>query len=77
MINACGENLKKYDNVEVKYLTNDFYLSYLGLEVNTVDIAFEIYYNSKITEHSYDAINACGNWDYIYNKCKEKLNIND
>jgi hypothetical protein len=77
MVNARGENIKKYDNVEIKYLTNDYYLSYLGLEVSTVDIAFEICYNSKITEHSYDAITDCGNWDYIYDKCKEKLNIND
>jgi len=77
MVNACGENVKKYNDVEIKYLTSNNYLSYLGLEVNTVDIAFDIYYHCKIVEHSYDAISECCNWDYVYNKCKEKLNIND
>lgn len=77
MINACGEKTKKYNDVEIKYLTNDDYLNHLGLDVNTIDVAYEIYKNSKISEHNYDAVVECKNWEYVYHKCKKKIGIND
>lgn len=74
MVNACGENVKYKDGVEIKYLTNDDYLLYLGLEIDIVELAFQIQKQDKIINHYYDAVFECCNWDEIYNKCIDKLN---
>jgi hypothetical protein len=75
MVNACGENIKYKDGVEIKYLTNDEYLLYLGLEVDIVELAFQIQKQDKIINHYYDAVSECCNWDEIYDKCVYKLNL--
>jgi hypothetical protein len=69
MVNACGCNLKIYNNVEFRYLTNNDYLLYLGLEINTTQLAFQIENQDKIKNHTYDAISECCNWDEIYDEC--------
>jgi hypothetical protein len=74
MVNACGENIKYYDEVEIRYLTNDAYLLHLGLEINTVQLAIQIENHEKIINHTYDAVSECCNWDEVYDKCITELN---
>jgi len=73
MVNACGENTKVYNGIEIKYLSNDEYLLYLGLEIDTVELAFQIQNEEKIKLHNYDAVSECCNFDEIYNKCLSKI----
>jgi hypothetical protein len=74
MVNACGSNLKLYDNIEVRYLTNNDYLLYLGLEINTTQLAFQIENIDKIKNHTYDAVSECCNWDEKYDECLKLIN---
>jgi hypothetical protein len=74
MVNAYGEKVKYHDEVEIRYLTNDDYLLYLGLEINTIQLAIQIENHEKITNHTYDAISECCNWDEVYDKCIIELN---
>jgi hypothetical protein len=74
MINACGTTIKIQDGVEIKYLSNNDYLSYLGLELSTIEVAAQVEKHDKIINHSYDAVSGCCNWDEIYNKCINELN---
>jgi hypothetical protein len=69
MVNACGHNIKVQDNIEIKYLTNNDYLRYLGLELNTIQIAIQVENHNKIKTHTYDAVSECCNWDEIYDEC--------
>jgi hypothetical protein len=73
MVNACGENIKLYNGIEIKYLSNDDYLLYLGLEIDIVELAFQIQNEEKIKLHNYDAVSECCNFDEIYNKCLSKI----
>jgi hypothetical protein len=74
MVNACGHNIKVQDNIEIKYLTNNDYLVYLGLELNTIQIAIQVENHDKIKTHTYDAVSECYNWDEIYDKCIIEIN---
>ncbi len=74
MVNACGYNVKNEVGVEIKYLTNNDYLLYLGLEIDTVQLAIQIEKHEKIVNHTYDAVSECCNWDDIYDKCISELN---
>jgi hypothetical protein len=68
MVNACGSKIKIKNNVEIKYYTNNEYLSYLGLDIDIVELAMLIEKNNRIKNHFYDAISECLNWDEIYDK---------
>jgi hypothetical protein len=74
MVNACGYNIKVQDNIEIKYLTNNDYLVYLGLELNTIQIAIQVENHNKIKTHTYDAVSECCNWDEIYDECIIEIN---
>jgi hypothetical protein len=74
MVNACGYNIKVQDNIEIKYLTNNDYLLYLGLELNTIQIAIQVENHNKIKTHTYDAVSECCNWDEIYDECIIEIN---
>jgi hypothetical protein len=74
MVNACGHNIKVQDNIEIKYLTNNDYLVYLGLELNTIQIAIQVENHNKIKTHTYDAVSECCNWDEIYDECIIEIN---
>lgn len=74
MINACGKNIKIKDNISIKYLTGNDYLLYLGLEIDTVQLATQIQTREKVINHTYDAVSECCNWNEIYNKCVRTIN---
>lgn len=74
MVNARGKNIKNKDGVDINYLTGDDYLLYLGLDINVVELAFQIQRENRIQYHSYDAISECCNWGEIYNECLRILN---
>lgn len=76
MVNACGGKVKTKDNVEIKYHTNNDYLSFLGLDIDIVELAMLIENSDRIRNHHYDAISECENWDEIYNKCLKLYKIN-
>jgi hypothetical protein len=73
MVNAIGGKVKINNGIEIKYYSNDDYLSYLGLDIDTVELAMLIQYHEKIINHSYDAVSDCENWDDIYNKCLNSM----
>lgn len=74
MVNACGNKKKYQDGVEIKYLSNNDYLLYLGLEISIVQLALQVERHSKVLSHTYDAISECSNWDSIYDECENELN---
>jgi hypothetical protein len=69
MVNAVGGKIKTKNGVVIRYYSNDEYLSYLGLDINTVELAMMIQNSDKIKNHHYDAVLECKNWEDIYNKC--------
>ena len=76
MVNACGSKIKIKNNVEIKYYTNNEYLSYLGLDIDIVELAMLIEKTDRIQKHSYDAISECLNWDEIYDKSLKLIKNN-
>ena len=74
MVNACGSNSKVQDGIVIKYLTNNDYLLYLGIEISTIQVAMQVEKHDKIINHSYDAVLGCCNWDEIYDKCIIEIN---
>jgi len=73
MVNACGSNEKKKDDVVINYYCGNKYLRHLGIEIDTVDLAYQVSYEEKVLNHKYNAVDECDNFDYIYDKCEEKL----
>lgn len=74
MVYATGSNTKYYDGVEIKYLSGDDFLLYLGLEMDTVDLASEINNDYRVVNHTYDAVHLTDDWFEVYDKCLRKLN---
>jgi hypothetical protein len=74
MVNACGSNSKVQDGIEIKYLSNNDYLLYLGLEISTIQVAMQVEKHNKIINHTYDAVSECCNWNEIYDKCINEIN---
>ena len=73
MVNAVGGKSKIKNGVKINYYSNDDYLSYLGLDIDIIELSMLIDNNEKIMNHSYDAVNDCKNWDTIYNKCLNRV----
>lgn len=72
MVNAVGSKESKKNDIKIKYLTNDEYLLYLGIEIDIVELAYQISKEEKIINHEYNAVDQCENWDYIYEKCQNR-----
>jgi hypothetical protein len=73
MVNAIGFKEYVKNDFYIQYLSGDEYLNYIGLEIDTVEVAHQVMNEKKIIEHEYNAIDQCYNWDYIYEKCEEKF----
>jgi hypothetical protein len=73
MVNAIGFKEYAKNDFYIQYLSGDEYLNYIGLEIDTVEVAHQVMNEKKIIEHEYNAIDQCYNWDYIYEKCEEKF----
>lgn len=77
MFLACGEGKKTTKNGgEFKFITNDDYLTYMGITKNICELDYWVNKELKSRNHSYDAVDKCENFDIIYNKCLE-LVLND
>lgn len=73
MVNAIGERVNNRYGDVITYLSNDDYLKYIGLEIDIVELSYQISKQDKILNHSYDAVDLCSNFDYIYDKCYCKI----
>ena len=74
MVNATGEKIKENNGVKIKYLSGDKFLLYLGLEIDTIDLANQINNDTRVINHTYDAVSKTDDWYDVYKKCLEKLN---
>jgi len=72
---AFGETIILDKERNIKMYAGENYLTKMGIcSYNIIDLDMWCINNSKIKNHSYDAISKCCDFDEIYNKCIEKIN---
>jgi hypothetical protein len=70
MFLAIGTTIKKKDGFELKFMSNNDYLRYMGIVSNDIcDLDLWVYNEFNKLGHTYDAVDKCDNFDIIYNKC--------
>ena len=74
MFLAEGKTVKSKDGVDIKFMSNDDYLRFMGIINNDiVDLDYWVVEQFKSVNHSYDAVNICENFNTIYDKCLNLL----
>lgn len=73
---AFGESIILDKERNIKMYAGENYLKKMGIcSYSMIDLDMWCINNNKIKNHSYDAISKCCDFDEIYNKCIEKINI--
>jgi len=73
---ACGQSQTLDSERNIKLFSNGEYLEKMGIHsYDMVDITLWVTNHDKIKNHKYDAVSKCCDFDEIYNKCIEKLNV--
>ena len=73
---ACGDTVILDDERNIKMYSGSNYLKKMGIvSYNMVDMDMWVTTQDNIKNHSYDAISKCCDFDEIFNKCIEKINV--
>lgn len=73
---ACGDTVILDDERNIKMYSGSNYLKKMGIvSYHKVDMDEWVINQDKIKNHSYDATSKCCDFDEIYNKCIEKINV--
>lgn len=73
---ACGDTEIIDDERNIKMYSGSNYLEKMGIvSYNMVDMDMWVITQDNIKNHSYDAISKCCDFDEIFNKCIEKINV--
>jgi hypothetical protein len=77
MVLACGENKIEKNGNTIKVMSNDEYLSYMGItNIGICEIDYWVIKELRKRNHEYDAVDKCENFDIIYDKCVNMI-LND
>ena len=77
MFSAVGETTKIKNDNHIRFISNDEYLRLMGIVSNDiVCLDYWVVNKYRSLNHEYSAIDNCCNFDYIYDKCIQKLLTN-
>jgi hypothetical protein len=77
MFSAIGSTTKTKNGENIRFVSNDDYLQLMGIVSNDI-ISLDYWVINKFNglNHKYSAIDNCCNFDYIYDRCIQKLLTN-
>lgn len=77
MFLAEGKTSKTKHGVEIKFLSNNDYLRFMGIiNHDIIDLDYWVIKQFKLSTHNYNAVNVCTNFDEVYDKCLNLIRVN-